>query len=436
MLVSTLGDAAPALAQNPNPRDHRNGGPPAARIQVILNSVKVFDDREGRFSGDGEMYLWFNLICYETTTPCLHATGLGAYDGHEWKFSAGTGDLKQFDTVLPDGPSFVRDYDGSAEGGYTLRAGHDYHLSFGMEERDSITDSEQMGRARLVLKAQEGWNLGTHTIRSSRHDESPGDYELTFEVRKLVAPDLQPVDVKVLDLPGSTKKRVCTTVRNIDVGEAGEFEVALGVDDKWISDGRATAPGMAALSSTEVCGEAELPTSGTFKLTASVDGLNRLIEFNETNNTYDITHTAQQQPAAPSKPTTPVNSAASTLPAPGQGAAQADLTVSGIKVNGRAPDGKDDCKDGKNAVTVVVKNAGTAKADSFAVRLAVDGGDAIEETVDGLEAGKEREVKLNDVRLNKGEHALTATADAKGTVAEANEENNERKVTARCGEAA
>jgi len=106
-----------------------------------------------------------------------------------------------------------------------------------------------------------------------------------------------------------------------------------------------------------------------------------------------------------------------------------------IKVNGQAPDGKDDCKDGKNAVTVVVRNGGTADAGSFAVRLVDDGGDDEQErTVPGLGAGQEREVRFGDVRLKKGERALSTTVDAKEVVAESNEGNNTLKVTVRCSD--
>ena len=40
--------------------------------------------------------------------------------------------------------------------------------------------------------------------------------------------------------------------------------------------------------------------------------------------------------------------------------------------------------------------------------------------------------RLATVVLKKGERALTATADAKTTVTESNEDNNERKVTVAC----
>jgi hypothetical protein len=111
-----------------------------------------------------------------------------------------------------------------------------------------------------------------------------------------------------------------------------------------------------------------------------------------------------------------------------------DLIVTAVRVNGRAPDGKDDCKDGKNDVAVHVKNEGSAAASAFAVRIAVDGQEAGVVPVSGLEAGQEREVRFEDVRFKKGERTLTAGADPKGTIVESDETNNERKVTARCME--
>ena len=100
------------------------------------------------------------------------------------------------------------------------------------------------------------------------------------------------------------------------------------------------------------------------------------------------------------------------------------------------PDGKDDCKEGRNDVTVLVKNEGAASADGFAVRLLVDDdqAEAEEKTVSGLDAGKEQEVRFDDVRLRKGERTLTVATDAKNAVSESKEDNNERKVTATCKE--
>lgn len=108
------------------------------------------------------------------------------------------------------------------------------------------------------------------------------------------------------------------------------------------------------------------------------------------------------------------------------GRRQADLTIGAIKMNGQIPDDKDDCRDGKNA--------GTAEADDVAVRLAADGAEAGTQAVKGLEAGKEREVRFEGVRLKKGEHTLTATLKATGAKADADQ--GELKVTVHCKDAA
>ena len=79
-----------------------------------------------------------------------------------------------------------------------------------------------------------------------------------------------------------------------------------------------------------------------------------------------------------------------------------------------------------------MKNGGTANAGAFAVRLAVDGVEAASVSVDGLEAGQEREVRFDDLRLKNGKRSLVAVADAKGDVAESKEDNNDRTVTAEC----
>src|SRR5262249_32911964 len=126
---------------------------------------------------------------------------------------------------------------------------------------------------------------------------------------------------------------------------------------------------------------------------------------------------------APTAPTTPDPSAA--LP---------DLIVSAIKVNGQAPDGKNDCKAGKNDVTVIVKNQGPKNAGDFVARLVVDDqGTTLEQPADkGLEAGKELPLTFRGVQLKKGPHALVATADATSGITESDEDNDTLKVTATC----
>ena len=100
------------------------------------------------------------------------------------------------------------------------------------------------------------------------------------------------------------------------------------------------------------------------------------------------------------------------------------------------PDGQKDCKDGKNDVSVTVKNAGTDNVGPFSVRLSVelDRKDVKEPSVSGLAAGQAQEVRFEDVRLTKGSHALMALADSSKSIAESNEDNDELSVTARCGD--
>jgi hypothetical protein len=131
--------------------------------------------------------------------------------------------------------------------------------------------------------------------------------------------------------------------------------------------------------------------------------------------------------ATPSTPDVRVTTTRADVPRP-------DLTVGAIRVNGQEPEGKGDCKDGKNAVAVVVTNGGPADAESFVVRLVVDDaqGDAVEQSVSGLGAGKEREVRFGEVRLKKGEHRLAVTLDPKHTLAESDAGNNTGAVTATC----
>ena len=422
LLTSTLGPPAPALADDPDVRDHRNGGPPAARIQILLKSVHILDDRD---PGDGEMDFRYSLVCFATPTPCL-GYGSAFLDGYGRSFSAGSGETVALDHVLPSTERTDSRYDASVETGYPLRPGHEYELRFDITEKDPFGNDEQMGDVWIRLTQENGWGVGNHRVRSVRRGV-PGDYEVELEVRKVPLPDLRAVNIIVSDLPNSTEKRVCMAVQNIAGVPAGPFQVVLRVDGVVPPDGRATAIGIDPYTYTEVCVDTELGAPGQRKLQVVADGLNALLEFNEANNLYEQAYTVAPRQVATPAPASPTPQADTT-----PGAAKADLTVGAIRVNGRVPDGKVDCKDGKNDVAVVVKNVGTADAESFVVRLAVDAAEAGAESVADLEASDEREVRFEDVRLKKGEWKLAATVDSKGAVAESKDDNNALKVTVGC----
>lgn len=208
--------------------------------------------------------------------------------------------------------------------------------------------------------------------------------------------------------------------------------------------------GLASGQYAEACVLARLPATGQHSLMVIVDEPRGIFEENDTNNWFAQPYVAARVapdgypgglPVSPvvadPGPNPGVSGNADPNPSQGgppAGAIQADLAVSTIRVNGKEPSDKYACEEGKNDVTVVIKNQGTALADRSVARLVVDGdlGEAEEKTVPGLEAGQEREVRFDDVRLNKGQGELKAIADADSAVAEADEGNNERQVTATC----
>ena len=265
-------------------------------------------------------------------------------------------------------------------------------------------------------------------------------------------PDLEALQLKILDLPGTKEKLYCVAIRNYGLQDAGPFQTVFSIDGIGAKERTADAGHLKAGDSGELCVQFGLPGAGTYLIGAHVDAYGTVHEASKNNNyaSQRVTVTIADEVTAPR----PTNNAPANDPAPppilsaptannsestSQSQSEAkptrqaepDLTIGAIKVNGQAPDGKDDCKDGKSRVTIVVKNAGAANAESVVVRLAVGGDQVGDETI-GLEAGQEREVKFDDVRLKKGEQKLTVTVDPKGAVAESNEDNNERQVTVRC----
>ena len=84
LLTSTLGVTAPALADEPIVHDHRNGDPPVGRIQIVLKTVEILNDRDW---GSGKMDFTLFLTCVATPTPCLGSQAAGL-DGYERTFNA------------------------------------------------------------------------------------------------------------------------------------------------------------------------------------------------------------------------------------------------------------------------------------------------------------------------------------------------------------
>jgi len=98
------------------------------------------------------------------------------------------------------------------------------------------------------------------------------------------------------------------------------------------------------------------------------------------------------------------------------------------------PGGGGDCRARSNEIAVVVENEGTGTTVSFVVRRVVDGEDdeAKKQTVAGLDAGKELEVRFEDVRPRRGLRDIAAGVDAGKAVAESDEDSNEVKIGVNC----
>jgi hypothetical protein len=474
VLTSLPGMAAPVHASG-QPRESMQlqGGDTAQRVQVVVNSVKVKNDRDGWARGSGELRMTSSFWrCAGTSGPCS-PNGRPAAQMAMWKqsFSADDGDIKTFDHVLPMAADVVDSASASEAEGFALQAGHRYVFQVTMFEQDTLI-GDFMGGIQRTLDESNNWGVGTYTLEPAGNYPDPslpttdllcggcgdiivGDYLVSYEIRAAALPDLRPSAIRMLGAQpedGTTgKETVCLGVTNGGSAAAGAFDLGLYVDNSLPPGGSAQVAGLAAGATHEQCLHTFLPQDGVHTMQVVVDQFRKVSETNETNNSVndkiDRTIAGQVKPQNGPVVNAPVTNSGQTpvgsktgVPGPtisGPSApaeAQGDLTISAIRVRGQVPDGKDDCKDGGNDVTVVVKNGGSANAGAFAMRLKVDDaqGDGPEQTVNGLDAGKEREVKFGDVKLKKGEHTLTAIADAKGAIAEADEANNERAVTARC----
>jgi hypothetical protein len=413
LLVSALGPPAPLHADPPPD--------PSARLQIVAKSVYIHNDRD-RF-GAGEMNLFVRLSDFGPGGNGIEQV-MALWDE---EFDVNSGDLHPLERMTPQNGDTLGGGASETEG-IPVYDGQRYRLFVTMYDSDVLTDDE-MGRITVYVDAEHAWNLGTSTVRSVRADGTPGDYDLTFEIRRMPLPNLLVNNFSIVGPPGS--ELVCGQIRNVGQQASGPIPLAVRTEGKVVEQTSLAALGPAG-STSHCVPRASLPAH-KHNLVFSLDEPRQIPEMEELDNVNFVTVEASPEGVADAAPVGPAPGPIPS-PEPKPSEAQADLTVRAIRVNGQVPDGKNDCKDGKNAVTVVVKYGGTGDAGSFGVRLAVDGDDR-DATVDGLDAGQEREVRFDDVRLKKGEHTLEAVADPRRAVDESNEDNNELKVTARCTDA-
>jgi subtilase family serine protease len=294
-----------------------------------------------------------------------------------------------------------------------------------MYDHDDYTNDEDMGRFFVLLDQEHGWGLGTVTTRSAHlyEGDSPGDYELTYEVRYAPLPDLVPTGVRVLDIPGGGKA-ACLGIENAGQQDAGPFAATLRLDEVDISGDALQAGGLGAGQYGELCVNAELPTGGVHQLAATVDEARAVIEAVEDNNAHTQLLATLRPGLAEGLP---------QLSLVGDAPPQPDLVVTAVRVAHLA-DGSGDCALGQgNVVLATVQNVGAAAGGPFAVRFAVRGEVKAElAAVQGLDPGATADVVIPTDDMNRSDQSVKAIADGNNEVAEFDEGNNTLAINVHC----
>lgn len=261
----------------------------AIRVQVILKSVTIHDDRDW---GDGDFHFHWYLGCYAKGSSCFGLDSVNV-DHYMQELSAGSGETVPLGVVLPRSAEYLStNFVTSFDAGYSLYIGHSYELGFNMWEDDDLTATEEMGRRHIVLNAQNSWGVGTHTLRSTRNGEW-GDFTLEFEVRPAPLPELQPISIEVRKLAGG-RELACMGVTNRGVADADRFDVAFQLKGATVPGARVDVGGLAAGASRELCVNVDLPDTGQYEIGMHIDDLSAVVERSEITNYYRQLHTASQ----------------------------------------------------------------------------------------------------------------------------------------------
>lgn len=457
------------------------GGDPVARLQVIIKSIYVSNDRESWIRGDADIKLTASFWRCSSPQPPCSAEGnpatLLAYASKS--FDAGEGDTETLNRLIPLAGD-VRDAGvASEEAGIAVHAGQRYLFMVDAFEDDWPAGGDFMGGIQRAMTQSNNWGIGVYTKEVADHfaESVPptpddllcagcggivvGDYLVTYEIRKTALADLHPKTMKVIDGAAGSDDAVCVDVENRGQQESADFYVSLYVDNSLPPNGNLEAAGLGPGESRESCIRTTLPTSGRHSLRAIVDQYRYVPEMDETNNAIDrgLLRTPLGQtglddlpeavaedsgpnssPVPPSRIIDPVivTDTATigtsppgpilTAPAPSH-----NLEIKAIRVKGKEPSGQNDCDPGENDVTVVIKNEGNAAAASLLVRLSV-GDQTKDKTATDLGAGSEVNISFDDLMLTKGQHKMTATANVPNPAAMVTQDDGKLEVTVGCAD--
>ncbi|GEL96002.1 CARDB domain-containing protein [Cellulomonas composti] len=193
----------------------------------------------------------------------------------------------------------------------------------------------------------------------------------------------------------SSSLTLTATIRNIGVAASPATTASFAIGGQSV--GTANVGALAIGASTTVTVTASPRAAGSYPVTVTVDPAGTLTEAVETNNSASTSVTVSADPVQQ----------------------RPDLQISALTASPAAPTSS-------QAITLsaTVRNAGTAASTATNVAFSVGGTQAGTAPVGALAAGATSTVTFAAGARAAGTYALSATADAAGTVAESDETNN------------
>ncbi|WP_116201773.1 CARDB domain-containing protein [Amycolatopsis circi] len=233
-------------------------------------------------------------------------------------------------------------------------------------------------------------------LRFFANSGAPGGQAAEFQVFGTPAPNPDLVVTSTAWAPSnpteSSDLAVSATVRNAGTAPAGATTVNVSLGGTVV--GSAPVGALAAGTSATVTVQAGKRPQGSYRVAATVDPDNKVIEQDDTNNTF----------------TSPTPLVIAQAPGP-------DLEVTGITSNPPNP-----AVGAAVSFTVAVHNRGTSGAAASVTRLSA-GSATFSGDTPAIEAGATANVAMPGT-WTAANATLTATADATGVVEETNEANN------------
>lgn len=486
LALVTPGWGGPARAAGPprEPADRNawlQGGDPAARLQIVIKSVNVSNDRDGFWTGAGDILLMASFWrCSGPQPPCSatedNPATLVAYARKS--FDAESGEIEVLNRLMPLAGDVKDGAVASEEAGIAVHAGQDYLFEINAFERD-VSGGDFMGGIQRKISQSNNWGIGLHSLEPAGYfaDTSlpptqddllcagcggiiVGDYLVTYEIRKTALPDLHPRAIKVIDGATGSDDAVCVDVVNAGQQDAASFHLNVYVDNTLPPNGGLEAAGLGPGESRESCIRTILPTSGLHRLRAIVDQQRFVPEMDEYNNAIErgLNRTPLGQTLPDLSPDVATQDAGPDLggetdPSPagssdGPGIARPagplrpdvpqpgviklpdpDLLVSAIEVVGRAGGS---CVAGKNEIFVTIKTSPDGAVGEFAVQVKVDNDLIDTATISGMGSSLERKIPMSPVEMRPGRRTVQAIVDSGNKVTEDNENNNTRTVEVDC----